>query len=133
MKKLLLVVLCLTLLVSATSCNLRYFNSYKALGLVRNEMGEHGSAKFSYLDGTLVLKLKMNGEGLENSIGCKASLEEGEINVYYDWIGVKELLFNLKAGESIDESRGYIESGVVYIIIETVTPAKGSVEIDLRK
>ena len=96
-------------------------------------MGEHGSAKFSYLDGTLVLKLKMNGEGLENSIGCKASLEEGEINVYYDWIGVKELLFNLKAGESIDECRGYIESGSVYIIIETVTPAKGSVEIDLRK
>ena len=133
MKKLLLIVLCLTLLFSSTSCGIRYMNSYKALGLIRSEMGDRGSAKFSYLDGTLVLKLKMDGEGLENSIGCKASLEEGEINVYYDWIGVKELLFNLKAGESIDESRGYIESGSVYIIIETVTPAKGSVEIELRK
>lgn len=133
MKKLLLIVLCLTLLFSSTSCGIRYMSSYKALGLIRSEMGDRGSAKFSYLDGTLVLKLKMDGEGLENSIGCKASLEEGEINVYYDWIGVKELLFNLKAGESIDESRGYIESGSVYIIIETVTPAKGSVEIELRK
>lgn len=97
-------------------------------------MGERGIAKFGRLDGTLVLKLKMSGKGLENSIGCKASIEEGEINVYYDAFGVKELLFNLKAGESIDERRGYIESGkTVYIIIETVTPAKGNVEIDLRK
>ena len=134
MKKLLLIVLCLTLLVSFTSCNFRYISSYKALGLVRNEMGDRGSAKFSYLDGTMLLKLKMSGTGLENSIGCKASLDEGEINVYYDALGVKEFLFNLKAGESIDERRGYVESGHrVYIIIETVTPAKGSVEIDLRK
>ena len=134
MKKLLLVLLCFALLISATSCSFRYISSYKALGLVRNEMGDRGSAKFSRLDGTLVLKLKMNGTGLENSIGCKAILDEGEINVYYDIFGVKEFLFNLKAGESIDERRGYIESGHrVYIIIETVTPAKGSVEIDLRK
>ena len=134
MKKLLLILVCLTVLFSSTSCNFRYISSYKALGLVRSEMGERGIAKFGRLDGTLVLKLKMSGKGLENSIGCKASIEEGEINVYYDIFGVKELLFNLKAGESIDERRGYIESGkTVYIIIETVTPAKGSVEIDLRK
>ena len=134
MKKLLLVVLCLTLLFSATSCDMRYISSYKALGLIRSEMGDHGSVRFGSLDGTLVLKLRMSGTGLENSIGCKASIEEGEINVYYDIFGVKELLFNLKAGESIDERRGYIESGHrVYIIIETVTPAKGSVEIDLGK
>ena len=134
MKKTLLILLCLAVLFSSTSCNFRYISSYKALGLVRSEMGERGIAKFGRLDGTLVLKLKMSGKGLENSIGCKASIEEGEINVYYDAFGVKELLFNLKAGESIDERRGYIESGkTVYIIIETVTPAKGNVEIDLRK
>lgn len=134
MKKLLLVILCLTVLLSSTSCDFRYVSSYKALGLVRSEMGDRGSVKFGRLDGTVVLKLKMSGTGLENSIGCKATLDEGEINVYYDIFGVKEFLFNLKAGESIDERRGYIESGHrVYIIIETVTPAKGSVEIDLRK
>ena len=134
MKKLLLVILCLTVLFSSTSCDFRYVSSYKALGLVRSEMGDRGSVKFGRLDGAVVLKLKMSGTGLENSIGCKATLDEGEINVYYDIFGVKEFLFNLKAGESIDERRGYIESGHrVYIIIETVTPAKGSVEIDLRK
>ena len=135
MKKLLLVLLCFALLISVTSCDFRYMSSYKALGLVRNEMGDRGSAKFGRLDGTLVLKLKMSGTGLENSIGCKASLDEGEINVYYDWLGVKEFLFNLKAGESIDERRGYFESEhTVYIIVETVTPAKeGKISIDLRK
>ena len=134
MKKILLILVCLTVLFSSTSCDFRYVSSYKALGLFRSEMGDRGSAKFGHLDGTLVLKLKMSGTGLENSIGCKATLDEGEINVYYDIFGVKEFLFNLKAGESIDERRGYIESGHrVYIIIETVTPAKGSVEIDLRK
>ena len=134
MKKLLLVILCLAVLFSSTSCDFRYVSSYKALGLVRSEIGDRGSVKFGRLDGTVVLKLKMSGTGLENSIGCKATLDEGEINVYYDIFGVKEFLFNLKAGESIDERRGYIESGNrVYIIIETVTPAKGSVEIDLRK
>ena len=132
MKKLLLFVLCIALLLSATSCD--YVSSYKALMFVRQERGDHATISFSKLEGTYVMKLRMKGEGQEGSIQCKASLGEGEINVYYDSLGVKEFLFNLKAGESIDERRGYFESGkTVYIIIETVTPAKGSVEIDLRK
>lgn len=134
MKKLLLFVLCIALLFSATACT-PYVSSYKAFMFVRSEMGDHGSISFSSLDGTYVMKLKLRGEGKEGSIQCKASLGEGEINVYYDSLGVKEFLFNLKAGESIDERRGYFESGrTVYIIVETVDTAKeGKIEIDLRK
>lgn len=134
MKKILLCVLCLALLLSATSCT-PYVSSYKALMFVRTENGDHGSISFSSLEGRYVMKLKMSGAGQEGSIHCKASLKEGEINVYYDIFGVKELLFNLKAGEGIDERRGYIESGhTVYIIVETVTPARGGkISIDLRK
>ncbi len=133
MKRILLLVLCIALLFSFTSCN--YVSSYKALMFVRSEMGDHATISFSRLEGTYVMKLRMRGEGQEGDIHCKASLTEGEINVYYDVLGVKELLFNLKAGESIDERRGYIESGhTVYIIVETVTPAKeGKISIDLRK
>ena len=133
MKKLFLFVLCIALLFSATACD--YVSSYKALMFVRMERGDHGSVSFSRLEGTYVMKLRLKGEGQEGSIQCKASLGEGEINVYYDWLGTKELLFNLKAGESIDERLGYIESGhTVYIIVETVTPAKdGKISIDLRK
>ena len=133
MKKLLLFVLCIALLLSATSCD--YVSSYKALMFVRQERGDHATISFSKLEGTYVMKLRMKGEGQEGSIQCKASLGEGEINVYYDSLGVKEFLFNLKAGESIDERRGYFESGrTVYIIVETVTPAKeGKISVDLRK
>ena len=133
MKKLFLFVLCIALLLSATACD--YVSSYKALMFVRQERGDHATISFSKLEGTYVMKLRMKGEGQEGSIQCKASLEEGEINVYYDSLGVKEFLFNLKAGESIDERRGYFESGrTVYIIVETVTPAKeGKISIDLRK
>ena len=126
-------VLCIALLLSATSCD--YVSSYKALMFVRQERGDHATISFSKLEGTYVIKLRMKGEGQEGSIQCKASLGEGEINVYYDSLGVKEFLFNLKAGESIDERRGYFESGrTVYIIVETVTPAKeGKISVDLRK
>ena len=133
MKRILLCFLSVLFVFSVTSCN--YVSSYKALMFVREERGDHGSISFSYLEGTYVMKLRMSGKGQEGSIHCIASLGEGEINVYYGALGVKEFLFNLKAGESIDERRGYFESGrTVYIIIETVTPAKeGKVEIDLRK
>lgn len=133
MKKLFLFVLCIALLFSTTACD--YVSSYKALMFVREERGDHGSISFSSLSGTYVMKLRMSGKGQEGSIHCVASLDEGEINVYYDSLGVKEFLFNLKAGESIDERRGYFESGrTVYIIIETVNTAKqGKIQIDLRK
>ena len=133
MKKLLLFVLCIALLLSATSCD--YVSGYKALMFVRMERGDHATISFSRLEGTYVIKLKLKYQGQEGSIQCTASLGEGEINVYYDSLGVKEFLFNLKAGESIDERRGYFESGrTVYIIVETVTPAKeGKISIDLRK
>ena len=134
MKKILLFVLCIVVLLSVTACS-GYVSSYKALMFVREERGDHASISFSGFEGTYVMRLKMKGEGQEGSIHCKASLTEGEINVYYDWLGTKELLFNLKAGESIDERLGYIESGhTVHIIVETVTPAKeGKISIDLRK
>ena len=134
MKKALLIVLCIALLFSVTACS-GYVSSYKALMFVREERGDHASISFSSFEGTYVMKLKLKGEGQEGNIHCKASLDEGEINVYYDWLGTKELLFNLKAGESIDERRGYVESGrTVYIIVETVTPAKeGKISVDLRK
>lgn len=134
MKKALLIVLCFALLFSLVACS-GYVSSYKALMFVREERSDHANIRFSGFEGTYVMKLKMKSEGKEGSIHCVASLEEGEVNVWYDALGTKELLFNLKAGESIDERLGYFESGkTVYIIVETVTPAKeGRISVDLRQ
>ena len=134
MKRILLFLLCVTVLFSFVACS-GYVSSYKALMFIRQERGDNATISFSRLEGTYVMKLKLRGEGQEGSLQCTASLGEGEINVYYDSLGVKEFLFNLKAGESIDERRGYIESGrTVYVIVETVTPAKeGKISVDLRK
>ena len=100
---------------------------------MRNNTNRHCSAEFYQLDGTCVFKLKKT-DGGEGDLHYIASLEEGEINVYYDIYGTKELLFNLKAGETVDSRGGYIERGkTVYIIIETVETSKGSVRVDFEE
>ncbi len=65
--------------------------------------------------------------------GClyyKATLTEGEVNVYYDngLLWDKELLFTVKAGETLEDKGGYIE-GDVDIIIEPISPSTGTIEI----
>ena len=59
MKKLLLSILCLTLLLSVTACSDYYVSGYKAVMFVRTENGDHGSIRFSSFEGTYVMKLKM--------------------------------------------------------------------------
>jgi hypothetical protein len=131
MKKIISFALSILLLVSLSSCD-GYVSSYKALGLIKSQTTHSFSAQFYSLDGQLVFKVKKSGEGEEGSIHISAEVEEGEIYVYYDIYGVKEELAHLSAGESVDENRGYVESGnKVYIIIETVGSARGKVSCEL--
>jgi hypothetical protein len=131
MKKIISLVLSILLLVSLSSCD-GYVSSYKALGLIKSQTSHSCSAQFYSLDGQLVFKVKKSGKGEEGSIHISAEVEEGEIYVYYDIYGVKEELAHLTAGESVDENRGYVESGKkVYIIIETVGSARGKVSCEL--
>ena len=110
MKKIISLALAILLLVSLSSCD-GYVSSYKALGLIRNQSSHSCYADFYSLDGQLVFKVKKSGKGEEGSIYISAEVEEGEIYVYYDIFGVKEELAHLTAGESVDENRGYVESG----------------------
>ena len=131
MKKLTSLVLVFILLISLCSCD-KYTSSYRALGLVRINTSHSFETSFYSLDGRLVFKVEKSGKGEEGSINISAEVEEGEIYVYYDIYGVKEELAHLSAGESVDENRGYVESGnKVYIIIETVGSARGKVSCEL--
>ena len=66
-------------------------------------------------------------------ISYTASLEEGEVYIYYDIYGTKEELTSIKAGESVTESGGYVEKGhAVYIIIEGKNNAHGKISVELN-
>lgn len=125
MKKAFICLLAFMLLFSLVSCEV---SSYKALMLVKTVKDDYCEASFGYLDGKLVLKPRYTSNS-EGDIHYVATLEEGEVNVYYVFCDVKQLLFNIKAGESIDARGGYIEKGRQTIIIETVTPAKGKITV----
>lgn len=132
MKRLICFLLVVAVLCGCSSCT-QYVSSYSALGLIRSNGREQCSASFHKLKGTCVLKLKSTEDG-EGTLHYTASLESGEVNVYYDANGTKELLFHLNAGESADEYGGSFDGkGTIYIIIETVETAKGKVAVCLNR
>ena len=71
---------------------------------------------FYSFDGRMVFQLKSPGEG---DLKFTAKLEAGSATVYYDFYGTKQELFSIYGGEEIDSHGGYVESGTVYIIVET--------------
>ena len=124
-------VLLLSLMLTLGSCG-RYISSYKALGLVRSNTSHSCKASFKSLEGELVFKIKKTEVGTEGSIKYSVTVEEGEINLYYDIFGVKEKLATVKAGESVEDVGGYVEGGYqVYIIIEAAEKTRGSVFVEL--
>lgn len=129
MKKILALFLTVITAFGLACCN-RYSSTYVARGFIKQEVGAHCQAEFNFLKGRYVFRIhKSDGDG---EIAYAGSLEEGELHVYYDSLGTKEFLFSLKAGESVESCGGYFESGsTVYVILEAVGAAKGSVYIDL--
>lgn len=127
-KNVVIFVIALILMCSLISCEM---NSYIAIGLVRSTRDNYCMTSFYRLDGKLIFTPRYTNNS-EGEIHYTAHLEEGEINVYYESLGVKQLLFNAKAGEEIDAHGGYIEKGKQKIIIETVSPAKGKIEIEFE-
>lgn len=127
-RKYLILIFVAALLLSACS---RHISSYKAIGLNAESSNDHCSVQFRSLTGRYVLQTKKTGSS-EGTISYSIQLEEGEINIYYDALGVKELLCSAKAGAPVTGVGGYVERGKrIYIIIETVTPARGSVTVDI--
>jgi hypothetical protein len=125
MKKLLSLVMTLSLLICLSSCG-KYTNSYKAIGLVRSQGANSCKANFYSLEGRLVFKIKSPSSASEYEISYSANTEKGGLRIYYDIYGTKEELAHVKAGESVDAKGGYVEGGkTVYIIIEAAEGARG--------
>ena len=125
--RIIIFIILISMMISIVACEV---NSYTAIGLVRITKDNYCETSFIRLDGQLVFTPRFNN-GSEGQIHYVAHLDEGEINVYYEGsVDKKLLLFNIKAGESIDSYGGYIEKGKQRIIIETLSPAKGKISLE---
>ncbi len=120
------------LFVCCSGCTSHYKSKYNAVNMITSNNSTSCSIKFEKLSGVYVSKLK-GPNNSDGAISYTASLEKGEMNVYYDASGTKELLFNIKAGESIENDLcGYWTNGAaVYIILETVSECEGSLKFSL--
>lgn len=108
------------LILSLTGCG-KYTSSYKAVGFVHANDSDSAIMDFYSFEGRMVFKLKSSGEG---DLKYTAKLESGSTTVYYDFYGTKEELFSISDGEELDAHGGYVESGTVYIIVETDGPCQ---------
>ena len=130
MKKLLLLIISLSMLLSLCSCG-KYVSSYSAVGLTKTQTQHSCKLSFLSLDGQVVFQLKKT-DSAEGEISYSVSVSEGEVSVYYDISDEKAELVKVKSGETKNGKGGYVESGKnVYIIIEA-KDAKGEVSIDLN-
>lgn len=136
MKKIVSIIIIAVMLFSFASCS-GFVSSYRATMLIKDEKSDYCSATWGTLDGTLVLNSSKKSGAHEGDIHYTASLEEGELTVYYSiremGDGQKIELFKLKGGERVDDRGGYIEmNNNIQIIIETNGETKGgSINVDL--
>ena len=115
MKRAFLLSVIFILLLMMTGCG-KYASSYKAIGFVHSNSSDAAEMSFYSFNGRMVFKLKSSGEG---DLKYTGKLESGTATVYYDYYGSKSELFTIRSGEEYDSRGGYVESGTVYIIVET--------------
>ena len=84
--------------------------------------GDEASMEFDTFKGTYNFKLRRDDDA-DHTLNLKASLAEGEMNVYIGVDGKKELLRTVKGGESCDETitldDKYDNEKTIYVILES--------------
>ena len=99
-----------------------YVKSYSATILITSDHGDEASMKFDTFKGTYNFKLRRDDDA-DHTLNLKASLAEGEMNVYIGVDGKKELLRTVKGGESCDETitldDKYDNEKTIYVILES--------------
>ncbi len=131
MKKIAAIFLSILMLCSLFSCS-KYRSSYSAIMLIKSEGRDGCEAEFHSLEGTLVLNSTVKSPDTDGKIHYEAELQDGEISVYYDIDGTKELLFTIKGGQKVDSIGGQVKKGdkVTFIIETNGTAKNGEIEID---
>ena len=103
----------IVLLLCLTGCS-DTISSYKAIGFVHSNTSKSASMSFYSFDGRMVFEIKTSGK-----ITCSGTLESGSATVYCGNKETKKELFTINAGEEIEAHAEDVESGTVYIIVQT--------------
>lgn len=103
------------MILTLVGCS-KYHSKYKAVGFVHSNDLSSAYMNFYTFEGRMVFKLKSSGEG---DLKYSAKLESGSATVYYDYLGTKSKLFSVSGGEELASYGGYVDTGTVYIIVET--------------
>lgn len=119
---------------SLFSCSM---NSYTAFMLVRTSTANELNVSFASLSGALSQKLS-NSYTQDTSITVEASLDEGEIEIYYTpgTYDGELLLCKASAGDSISVSAGYLTNGesarIILRVPEGVTAKGGKIRVTIE-
>jgi hypothetical protein len=120
------VLLFLSLLLGLFSCG--HVSSYSALLLIRSNSSGVLSVRFDSLKGELYESFRKDAGG-EGAFSYSASLEEGELSVFYeDEKGALCSLFTVKGGESVSDIGGSIdgkEGKRVHILLKADEKCRG--------
>lgn len=119
----------IAIIFTLNGCDSLYISSYSAKGFKHGKKTNECYASFDELDGTFVFKMKYRGAN--NKIYYAADVESGNVNIYYDSIGIKEKLFTAEGGYPIEGNTGYVDRGTVYIILEAENAKSGSIKVRL--
>ena len=110
-----MLILCFTL----SACGNKYVSHYSATLMVKKNTTTEASVSFRNFSGIYVIQLKNTGDE-KIFITYSATLEEGNIKVYYDFNDEKLNLFEIGTDNSIEgKTETFTSNKTVYIIIES--------------
>lgn len=114
-----IVTVALVLCFALSACGNGYASNYSGTAIVTTRTPNKTSISFGSFSGTCAMQLKNNG-GDEVFITYEASLEEGNIKVYYDFNGEKLDLFEIGTDGSVKgKTEAITGNKTIYVIIES--------------
>ena len=99
MKRIVYIITTFVLVLSLVSCS---GGSYSAVGMVKSGFGNKASLDFVLFEGFYTFFLR--GEDGDDTIEYSASLEEGEMSLYYEEDDEWVCIATVKSGDSISSS-----------------------------
>ena len=104
-------------------------NSYSAIGLVRSSIGGEASMKFVSFKGHQSFTLFADSD--DTAIEYEATLDEGEMTVYYYDGDIEKLLFTIRGGDRVDSELYYGGGNLRIKLVADEKCRGGSFEFEL--